>query len=190
MSHDIVDNSRLRTALGTEGLVVASWVEDQFANEGSVLTDHADVLVGDQEMDAESAVVSAEADVVESAQISKGDDPCLVDTVVADPVVGEWFGDVGSGLDACVEGVQGRVAVQGSVGPVLVVVDPEGIQLRLEDAERRGRRLLVEESLLGLVEALDLVAGLGVVRGRVFGDDAEALELGLEEHLACTASTT
>src|SRR5580700_3112459 len=117
MSHDIVDNSRLRTALGTEGLVVASWVEDQFANEGSVLTDHADVLVGDQEMDAESAVVSAEADVVESAQISEGDDPCLVDTVVADPVVGEWFGDVESGLDACVEGVQGRVAVQGSVGP-------------------------------------------------------------------------
>ena len=56
MSHDIVDNSRLRAALGTQGLVVASWVEDEFADEGSVLTDHADVLVGDQEVDSVSAV--------------------------------------------------------------------------------------------------------------------------------------
>ena len=179
MSHDIVDNSRLRTALGTEGLVVAGWVEDEFANEGSVLTDHADVLVGDQEVDAEPAVVSAEADVVEPAQVAESDDPCLVDTVVADPVVSEWFGDVGSGLDAGVEGVQGRVAVEGAMGALLVVVSPEGIELGLEHGQRRCWRLFVEELLLGLVKALDLAAGLGVVRGRVFGDDAEPLELGL-----------
>ena len=107
MSHDIVDIFRLRAALGTEGLVVASWVEDEFADEGSVLTDHADVLVGDQEVDAEAAVVGAEADVVEPAEVAEGDDPGLVDAVVADPIVSQWFGDVGSGLDAGVEGVQG-----------------------------------------------------------------------------------
>ena len=91
---------------------------------------------------------------------------------------------VGSRLDACVEGVQGRVAVQGAVGAVLVVVGAEGVELGLEDGQRRGRRLLGEELLLGLVEAFDLAAGLGVIRRRVFGDDAEALELGLEEHFA------
>jgi hypothetical protein len=34
------------TALGAEGLVVASWVENKFANESSILTDDPDVLVG------------------------------------------------------------------------------------------------------------------------------------------------
>ena len=70
------------------------------------------------------------------------------------------------------------------MGSVLVVVGAEGIELSLEDGERRGWCLLVEELLLGLVEAFDLAAGLGVVRRRVFGDDAEALELELEEHFA------
>jgi len=52
MSHDIVDDSRLGTALGTERLIVASGVENEFANEGSVFTDHSDILVGHQEVDA------------------------------------------------------------------------------------------------------------------------------------------
>jgi hypothetical protein len=82
------------------------------------------------------------------------------------------------------EGVQGRVAMQRSMGPVLVVVGAERVELGLEDGERRRRCLFGEELLLGQVEAFDLAAGLGVVRGRVFGDDAEALEFGLQEHLA------
>jgi hypothetical protein len=46
------------------------------------------------------------------------------------------------------------------VGTVLVFVGAEGIELRLKDRERCGRRLLVEEAPLRLVEALDLAAGL------------------------------
>src|SRR5580704_8034654 len=122
MSHDIVDNSRLWTGLGTQRLIVASRVEYELADERSVLTDHADVLVGDQEMDAQPAVVGTETDVVQPAQVAEGDDPCLVDAVVADPVMGERFGDIGSGLDAGVESVEGCVAVEGAVGAVLVVV--------------------------------------------------------------------
>jgi hypothetical protein len=142
------------------------------------------VLVGHEEVDGQAAVVGAEADVVEPAQVAEGDDPGLVDTVVADPIVSEWFGDVGPGLDAGVEGMQGRVAVEGAMGAVLVVVGAEGIELSLEDRQGCCRRLLGEELLLGLVEALDLAARLGVVRRGVFGDDAEALELGLKDHLA------
>src|ERR1700733_1896806 len=78
MSHDIVDNSRLWTALGTQGLVVASWVENEFANEGSVLTEHADVLVGDQEVDAEPAtcLVACELQAV-SAHSERGSSDAL-----------------------------------------------------------------------------------------------------------------
>jgi hypothetical protein len=47
-----------------------------------------------------------------------------------------------------------------AVGTVLVFVGAEGIELRLKDRKRCGRRLLVEEAPLGLVEALDLAAGL------------------------------
>ena len=130
------------------------------------------MLVGDQEGDGLAAVVSADADVVQAAQVAEGDAPCLVDAVVADAVVGWWWATDGTGLDARVEGVQGRVAVQRAVRAMLVVVGAEGVELGLEHGEGRCRRLLVEESLLGLVEALDLAAGLGVVRRRVFGDDA------------------
>jgi hypothetical protein len=86
-------------------------------------------------MDGKAAVVSAEANVVEPAQVAEGDDPCLVDTVVANPVVSQRFGGIGAGLDACVEGVQRCVAAEGAMGTMLVVVGPEGVQLRLEDGE-------------------------------------------------------
>ena len=75
------------------------------------------------------AVIGAETDVVEPAEIAEGDAPGLVDAVVADAIVSQWLGDVGPRLDAGVEGVQGRVAVEGAMGPLLVVVGAEGVEL-------------------------------------------------------------
>ena len=71
---------------------------------------------------------------------------------------------------------------QGPVRPVVVVVGAEGVELELELGERPRGRLAGQEALEGLVKAFDLAAGLGVVGGGVLGEDAEALQLGLEEH--------
>jgi hypothetical protein len=80
---------------------------------------------------------------------------------VAHAVVDGWWCGGGSGLDAGVEGMQGRVASQGSMRTDLVVIGAEGVELGLEDRQSRCRRLFVEELLLGGVEVLDLAAGLG-----------------------------
>jgi hypothetical protein len=56
----------------------------------------------------------------------------------------------------------------------LVVVSDEAIDLGLELCDRGGPRLLAEKLLEGLVEALDLAAGLGVIGPRVLVVDAEA----------------
>jgi hypothetical protein len=119
------------------------------------------VLVGDQQGDGLVFVGTADPDVVEAAEAADSDPAGLVDAVVADAIVGGRGCDGRSGLDACVEGVHRRVAVERAVWPVLVVVGAEGVELRLEDGDRCGRCLFVEEALLGLMEALDLAAGLG-----------------------------
>ena len=93
------------------GLVVASGVEDQFAEElagGGV--DDPDVEVLDEQDDAGSGVGSADADVVESAVVAQGHAPGAVDDVVADPDVGV-AGAVGAGSglgQRVVDGGRGR----------------------------------------------------------------------------------
>lgn len=70
-------------------MVVAGGVEFELAQEfagGGV--DDADAEVLDQDDDVGSGVGSADADVVELAGVSQGDDAGGVDAVVADPVVG------------------------------------------------------------------------------------------------------
>ena len=62
-----------------------------------------------------------------------------------------------SGFDTCVE------RVWCTMRAVLVVVGAEGVEVGLEHSRGRRRRLFGEE-LLGMVEALDLAAGLGVIR--------------------------
>ncbi len=46
------------------------------------------------------STAAAETDVLEPAQVADGDDSSLADAIVAGLLVSEWFGDVGSGLDA------------------------------------------------------------------------------------------
>jgi diguanylate cyclase (GGDEF)-like protein/PAS domain S-box-containing protein len=71
-------------------------------------------------------------------------------------------------------------AVQGSVGPFVVVVVGEGIELVLQAVQVAGRRSCAEPALEGLVQALDLALGLGVVRGAVLLRDALIEEFDLE----------
>ena len=80
--------------------------------------------------------------MVEPAEVAEGDATGLVDAVVADAIVGGWLGWLGTGLEAGVEGVQGRVAVERAMGTLLVVVGAKGVELGLEHGERRCRRLL------------------------------------------------
>ena len=54
----------------------------------------------------------------------------------------------------------------------------------MSQALRRG--LALEVALEGLVEALDLAAGLRVVGAGVFGLDAEAVEFGFEHDATST----
>ena len=82
------------------GLVVAVWVEGQcsedFAGGG---VDDADVEVLDEHDDVGSLVGSADADVVESAVDTQGDDAAVVDAVVTDSFVGlRVEAGVGQGL--------------------------------------------------------------------------------------------
>jgi hypothetical protein len=132
MSHDIVDDSRLRTALGTEWLVVASGIEGELTVESAVLVDHADVSPGHEQRDACADIVPAHADVAEAAQVTKGHAPYLVHRVAADAEVRGRMGCFGTCLEASVEGHQRRLVVDGAVGSVVVVVGAERVELELE----------------------------------------------------------
>ncbi len=70
----------------------------------------------------------------------------------------------------------------------MVVVVAEDVQLALQVGQRSGCRLLGQKALEGLMEALDLAAGLWMVGAGVFGLDAQAGQLELEEHLAAAGA--
>src|SRR5207249_11629901 len=85
------------------------------------------------------------------------------------------------GLDPGVEDREWGLPVERSVGPAVVVVVAKGVELELELGQRASWRLPAEKALEGLVEALDLAAGLRVGGGRVFEGDPEAFEFQLEQ---------
>jgi hypothetical protein len=62
----------LDTLSARERLVVAAWIEGQLADELAVEVDHADVMIGDQELHGTVLVDPAEADFVEAAVVSAG----------------------------------------------------------------------------------------------------------------------
>ena len=161
LSQDIVDSSPAEGDAAR--LVVAGGVEGQLADQGAVVGEDPDVLVGDQEMDGFAAVSPADADVVEAAEVAEGGLAGLVDAIVADAEVGLGGGADGVGFEAGVEGDQWGLAAEGPMGPEVVVEGAEGVELELELGERVGWRLAGQEALEGLVEAFDLAAGLGVV---------------------------
>jgi len=66
---------------------------------------------------------------------------------------------------------------QGTMGPSLVVVVAEDVELELQLGKRVRGRLLAQEALECLMEAFDFAAGLRVIRGRVLDLDADAFQL-------------
>src|SRR3989442_16032061 len=76
------------------------------------------------------------------------------------------FDERWSGLEARVERDERGAQPEGAVRPALVVVGAKVIELCLEVRERGGRRLLREETLQRLMEALHLAAGLGGIGAR------------------------
>ena len=74
------------------------------------------------------------------------------------------------GLQACFEDSERGLALKRAMWAAAVVVGAEGIELELELRERAGRWLLAQEALEGLMESLDLAAGVGLNRPGFDGD--------------------
>src|SRR5262252_4069873 len=127
---------------------------------------------------------SADRDVSELAQVAKGQLAEAVDFVVADAVIDWCWAGRRLGFEPCVEDRDRRLPVQRAMWAAAVVVGAEGVELELELRERAGRWLLAQETLEGLMESLDLAAGLGVVGRGVFVLDPQALKLQFQKHLA------
>lgn len=89
-------------------MVVAGGVEGELAEELSGLgVDDPDVAVGGEQDHSGAGVGLADADVVEPAVVSEGDDAGFVDDVVADAVVGRGEAAVGGGAGSGGVGVVG-----------------------------------------------------------------------------------
>ena len=163
-----------------EAKVEAVWFQSQLAKQVAAGGDDADVGAGDEEMYLAISVNGADSNVAEAAQVAEGDAAVGIDAVLADAIVGGPVEGLRPGLELGVEDRQWRLTAESAVWATLVVVLPEGVELGLENGQRAGGSLPGEKQLEGLVEALDLAAGLGVVRGGVLDRDAQALELQLE----------
>src|SRR6266540_4138051 len=117
--------------------------------------DDADVAVSDKEHDRQALVPRAEADVMQLGVVAKRDRAVAVDLVVADAEVRLHL-SLRLRLDLRVEDLARRLAAERPVRACLVVV--------------RG-------------EAVELAAGLGMVRTGALVAHAEPLELRLEHDL-------
>jgi hypothetical protein len=151
------------------------------------VVDDADVPVVDEGQDAGSGVAAADADVVQAAVVADGDDAGVVDAVAADAVVGGGAEPGGAGFGAGGPGGGGGGAGQGAVWPLVVVVAGEPVELGLQAGDGGGGGLAGEPFLQGLVVALDLAAGLGVVGAGVPEADVQGGEFGLERDFAAAA---
>ena len=139
-------------------MVVAGGVEDEFADEfAAVFGDDPQVAVAGQDEHPGAGPGPADADVVESAGVADGELAVGVHPVPADA---EVLADLdalsgGDGVGSGGPGGDGGLPVDAAVGPVVVVVVGEGVQLGLQVSQGGGRLLMDEPVLLGLVEAFD-----------------------------------
>jgi hypothetical protein len=138
----------------------------ELADECAAFVEDADVCSGGEDGDGLAGVFAAESDVVEPAVVANGDLAVAVDAVVADAVAVDGGGrEPRLGFGARLEGVDWGSPCDRAVRPLGVVVVDESVEVGLETADG-GRRVLFRQVLLdGLVEALDLAAGLGGGRG-------------------------
>jgi hypothetical protein len=127
--------------------------------------------------------------VVEPAVVAQGEFAVGVDAVAADAEV-LADADALPGGDGAGPGVPGScwgAAADGSVGPGGVVAGGELVELGLQAADGGGQVVAGEPFLQGLVEALDLAAGLRVVGAAVTEPDPERGGLAFERDPAAAA---
>jgi transposase len=184
MSRDIADTCvGTSLTLGAGGLAVGGLV-----SAGSVEAEPADEAVGSVDGD-----VVAAGDDEELLVDNAGSDGDLVlvpvDEVVrrdgAEVAVGR-FGDRGAGTGWWCRhpSFGGSGAVEGSVGPVVVVVADVVVELSLELAVVGREWLGAQPPFEGLVEAFDLAAGLGMSGAGTDVADPERAQVAFERGFA------
>ena len=159
-------------------MVAAAGVEFESADE---LVVDVDGSVGVVVVDAGGSVSPFDAET----------DPVAADaghasTVDEDIGAAGWAGKSDTEIDGRRCGrptLGGGLAADPAVGPLVVVVVDESVELGLEFVEISGEGLAAEPLLEGLLEAFDLAAGLGVVGAAGLGDHADGSELDFEADL-------
>ena len=111
------------------------------------------------------------------------DDPATVDDDVgAVRGAGQRDPEV-DGRRCCRPCLDGRAPADRTMGSVMVVVVDERVELDLQFGEVAGEALTAQPFLQGLLEPLDLAAGLGVVGPAGLCDDPDLSELLFEVDL-------
>jgi hypothetical protein len=124
------------------------------------------LFAGHQQDDPGPLVGAPNPDVKEGPGVAQGHFAGVVGAVVADPVALDVDGfTTGPGLDPRPIGAGRGAPAEGTMRPDMVVVGDETVQLGLELGHRGARVLALEELLERLMEALDLAAGLRMIRG-------------------------
>ena len=146
-------------------LVVAVGVEDQLPDQLAVLGDHPDPQPVDQRQYARARKPSTEPDVMEPRVVTKRDHPGDVDLVPPDANMGRNLQPRQRRSRLRPGGKRFRrcAAADRSVGPHVVLVGAEPVELGLELADRCRRLVLGQPALDRLMRALDLPARLRVV---------------------------
>ena len=142
--------------------------------------DDRDLRLIDDGQDPPTGVGGTDLEVIQATGPSQGHGTLLVGDVVAQAEVARCAATGRMRLGRRPVGRARGDPPGRPVRPLLVVGEPEGIELALELGDRACRRLLPEPALQGLVEALDLALGLGMPWGAVLLADAEVGEQVLE----------
>ena len=119
-------------------------------------------------------------DVEQAAVVAKGHRTSAIDAIAAKAERSRDHGSAGLDLGPCGEGFGRRLPGDRPMRSDLVVVGAEPTEHFLQLADRLGLVVLGQVALLGLVEALDLAAGLGVIRPGVDVFDPQPVALELE----------
>ena len=122
----------------------------------------------------------SDPEVMQAAGPAQGDPATAIDQVVAEPEGARRTPPGRVRLRSRPVGLGRGDPPDGPVRSLLVVGEPEGVELRLQLAEGPGCGSLPEPALEGLVEAFDLALGPGMAGRPVLLADGEVREQGLE----------
>ena len=134
---------------------------DQVGREdlAGVEGDDGDLSLVDDGEDAPAGMDRADIEVVQAASPPQGHSTPAVGDVVAQAEVAPRTRAGGQGLGRRPVRLAGRRPADRPMRPLLVIREPEGVELSLQLSQDPRCRLPPEPALEGLVEALDLALG-------------------------------